>query len=146
MRFLAAVVGPLACWSPLFLYYFLPDIFLGKPIDQPSQAPDSSSIYLASIIYFPLSSAICGFSASYFLREEYAKLPEGTKITTGFWTQFLFVLPLLFNPTTLCCLFGIVIPIHIGVFNQVFLHGVKFWQDERSKQLIGEYEKPTEEA
>jgi hypothetical protein len=143
LRFLAAVVGPIACWLPLLFYLFTP--YLNSDIWQQSIPPSLKSYVNALVIlmwltYLPLSSAICGFSASYFLREECAAIPANTKIKIGFWTHFLFVLPLFFHPCSCLCLAGFAIPLHIWIFNIAFSRGVKFWQSERPKQWIGDYE------
>jgi hypothetical protein len=147
LRFLAAVVGPIACWLPLALYFSIPYLDYGLWMQSiPPFLKNYTDVFviLFWLTYLPLSSAICGFSASYFLREECTFIQTNTTVKIGFWTHYLFVFPLILHPCTCLCLSVFVVPIHYWLFNIAFFRGVTFWKSDRPQQWIGVYEQSPE--
>ncbi len=145
MRFYAAIIGPIACWLPLFLFFYISSFYTGaweRNLPIPIQNVLPLFLIIITLSYFPLSAAICGFSASFFLRKECVGSSVESKIQIGFWIRNLFIFVFCFHPFFLCCTAWIVIPLHSWIFDLAFFRGLKFWKSESPEQLFGQYEKP----
>lgn len=142
----AAWVGPLLCWLPLlanliskhFISQLLPDHWLVRV---------ASGFFL--LAYFPVSALICGFSTSYFLNRAHPQreIAEGVALLhqvekdtlhAGCWTQNLLLVPFLLHPA-MWCLMPILAPLHAWLYGIAFARGVKFWDSERPRQWIGDF-------
>ena len=142
MRFYAAIIGPIACWLPLFLFFLFARETWARNLPSPIQNVLPVFFVIVLLSYFPLSAAICGFSASFFLRKECIGSNIENNIKIGFWIRNLFIFVFCFFPQFLCCLAWIVIPLHTWIFDLAFFRGLKFWQSERPQQWFGNYERP----
>ena len=129
----AALVGPIVCWLPLFLFCFV-SLFWGEYWPRHLFFKVAAGFFL--LAYFPVSALICGFGSSYFLCRA---LPQQEILRTGCWTQNLFLVPFMFHPL-MWCLILIIAPLHAWLYGIAFERGVAFWNSERPRQWFGKFD------
>ena len=138
-RAAAIFVGPILCWLvPVVLGFAISVVF---PRGWQNTSLLNNFWPFFWLIYLVCSSLFCGFAAAFFLRAEgFQTMPRDEALRRlGCWTRGIFIFPICLM---VCCGLGavVLVPLHLALFDFAFSRGVIFWNSQRPREWLGDFE------
>ena len=136
-------VAPVMCWLVPVAIGMVSNVLFPRGWDKNFGDEAIFAILIFWLLYLILSALFCGFAASFFLRLDGLGPLERNECLrrVGCWIRGMFLVPLgvLFS-WAFCCAGLVLVPLHLALWDFAFSRGLKFWNSDRPRQWIGDFD------